>query len=84
MSPSPYQLCAFIEQQGFSALIIASIKGHHECLSILLAHGAEVDKPNEVGIVMWSCDVTRGFSDTNENHLGNKTLICCRVRDSNP
>jgi hypothetical protein len=30
--------------------MIASNKGHHECLSTLLAHGAEVDKADEVGL----------------------------------
>ena len=28
--------------------MIAAEKGHHDCLSILLAHGAEVGKANEV------------------------------------
>ena len=28
--------------------MIAAAKGHQECLSILLAHGAEVDKANNV------------------------------------
>ena len=32
----------------FASLMIAAGNGHHECLSILLAHGAEVDKANEV------------------------------------
>ncbi len=30
--------------------MIAAEEGHHECLSILLAHGAEVDKAREVSI----------------------------------
>ena len=28
----------------------AAYKGHHECLSILLAHGAEVDKADAVSV----------------------------------
>ena len=31
-------------QDGVTALMLAAQEGHHECLSILLAHGAEVDK----------------------------------------
>ena len=31
--------------------MVAANKGHHECLSILLAHGAEVDKANHVSAV---------------------------------
>jgi hypothetical protein len=30
--------------------MIAALKGHHECLSILLAHGAEVDKARAVSV----------------------------------
>ena len=30
--------------------MIAAQKGHHECLSILLAHGAEVDKATGVSV----------------------------------
>ena len=30
-----------VKQNGFTALKIAAEEGHHECLSILLAHGAE-------------------------------------------
>ena len=30
--------------------MFAARLGHHECLSILLAHGAEVDKTNAVSI----------------------------------
>ena len=44
-------LSVFIEQDGYSALIIAGANGHHECLSILLTHGAEVDKANRVSAV---------------------------------
>ena len=47
-------LSVYIKQDGYSALMIAAAKGHHECLSILLAHGAEVDRPNEASVVMWS------------------------------
>ena len=32
--------------------MIASDNGQHECLSILLAHGAEVDKADDVSAVM--------------------------------
>ena len=34
--------------------MIVAREGHHECLSILLAHGAEVDKCREVGVVCFS------------------------------
>ena len=34
-----------------TALVIAAQIGQHECLSILLAHGAEVDKANEVSVL---------------------------------
>ena len=30
--------------------MMAAQEGHHECLSILLAHGAEVDKANVVSV----------------------------------
>ena len=30
--------------------MIAAVNGYHECLSILLAHGAEVDKADTVSI----------------------------------
>ena len=30
--------------------MMAARGGHHECLSILLAHGAEVDKANAVSV----------------------------------
>ncbi len=37
--------------------MIAAEKGHHECLSLLLAHGAEIDKADQVSAmsfqVMW-------------------------------
>ena len=28
----------------------AAVKGHHECLSILLAHGADIDKTRGVSV----------------------------------
>ena len=30
--------------------MMAAFEGHHECLSILLAHGAEVDKASRVSV----------------------------------
>ncbi len=35
---------------GSTALMCAALEGHHECLSILLAHGAEVDKADAVSV----------------------------------
>ena len=52
---SIYVVC--IDQDGRTALILAANKGHHECLSLLLARGAEVDKSVGVSIVIgcpWS------------------------------
>ena len=40
-----------LRQGGHTALMIAAEAGHHECLSILLAHGAEVDKIDEARAV---------------------------------
>ena len=45
------QYCLMFDQDGFTALMIAARYGHHECLSILLAHGAEVDKVARVSAV---------------------------------
>ena len=41
-----------MHQFGFTALMIAAKGGHHECLSILLDHGAEVDKARIVSVPM--------------------------------
>ena len=43
-----YEHCFFINQDGYTALMSAACAGQHECLSILLAHGADVDKANAV------------------------------------
>ncbi len=40
-----------LEQDGFRALIAATQNGHHGCVSILLKHGAEVDKIDAVSAV---------------------------------
>ena len=45
------QYCLMFDQNGCSAFLIAAEEGHHECLSILLEHGAEVDKANRVSAV---------------------------------
>ena len=39
------------DQDGNTALMIAAQGGHHECLSILLAHGADVNKAGRVSAV---------------------------------
>ena len=44
-----YAVC--IDQDGRTALILAANKGHHECLSLLLARGAEVDRSVGVSAV---------------------------------
>ncbi len=44
MRPFYNQYCLCIHQNGLTALILAAQEGHHECLSILLAHGADVNK----------------------------------------
>ena len=48
MDCNPHDL--FIDQDGFTALMIAVQEGHHECLSILLAHGADVNKATAVSV----------------------------------
>ena len=45
------QHCLMFDQNGYTALVIAALNGNHECLSILLEHGAEVDKANRVSAV---------------------------------
>ena len=46
-----YDQCGIpADQGGRTALMISSIKGHRECLSILLAHDAAVDKANTVSV----------------------------------
>ena len=42
--------CVCIDQLGSTALMMAAHQGHHECLSILLAHGAEVNKAAAVSV----------------------------------
>ena len=43
-----HDLCGLcIYQNGSTALTLAAENGHRECLSILLAHGAEVNKARE-------------------------------------
>ena len=49
--------CLYIDQFGSTALVSAAEKGHHECLSILLAHGAKVDKLKEVSEVSFNGDM---------------------------
>ena len=41
-------------QDGHTALIIASWKGHKECIEELLKHGAKVDHEDEVSAVLQS------------------------------
>ena len=46
--------CFFVDKDGFTALMIAAQEGHQECISILLAHGADVkmaDRVSAVGII---------------------------------
>ncbi len=45
-----YLYYLYIDQNGLTALLLAAGRGHRECLSILLAHGAEVDKAEEVSV----------------------------------
>ena len=35
--------CRYDEQEGDTALILAAWRGHHECVSTLIANGAEVN-----------------------------------------
>jgi ankyrin repeat protein len=42
--------CLF-NQDGSTALMIATQGGHQQCLLILLAHGADVDKSDRVRVV---------------------------------
>ena len=39
-----------MDQNGLTALIGAARQGQRECLSILLAHGAEVNKADAVSV----------------------------------
>ena len=43
-----YRLC--MDQDGSTALMDAAGRGRHECLLILLAHGAKVNKADEVSV----------------------------------
>ncbi len=43
-----------VDQDGCTALIMAAHMGHQDCLSILLANGAEVDKLTEVSAMILS------------------------------
>ena len=36
-------ICYWVEQHGQTALIWAAMHGHHECVSILVANGADVN-----------------------------------------
>ena len=46
-----YDQCGIpADQGGHTSLMIAAANGHHECLSILLAHDAAVDKANTVSV----------------------------------
>ena len=38
----------FNEQDGSTALMTAASNGHQECISVLIANGAEVNMANEV------------------------------------
>ena len=44
--------CLYIDQNGSTALVSAAETGHHECLSILLSHGAKVDQCRTVSILI--------------------------------
>ena len=43
--------CLCIDQDGSTALTLGAHEGHHECLPILLAHSAEVDRADDVSLV---------------------------------
>ena len=46
-----------IDQEETTALILAAEKGYHECLLILLTHGAQVDMGNNVSVMCaFPCD----------------------------
>ncbi len=40
-------------QDGDTALIAAAIEGHHKCVSILIAKGADVNLANQVRELEW-------------------------------
>ena len=40
--------CYVVDKDGWTALMIPIQEGHRECLSILLAHGAEANKAMQV------------------------------------
>ena len=41
-------VCHWNEQNGDTALMLAASEGHHECVSILVANGADVNMATEV------------------------------------
>ena len=43
-------LCAIIEQDGLTALMLAAKEGRHKCVSFLVAKGALVDVPSKVRV----------------------------------
>ena len=63
--------------------MIAAVNGHHlKCLSILLAHGAEVDKANwvgvrEVGSIAYLWDVAC-IGVAAEGMRCNLLCVCCQ------
>ena len=50
ITSSVYMYCSL--QEGHTALITASWKGHKECIEELLKHGAKVDHEDEVSAVL--------------------------------
>ena len=77
------QYCPCIVQNGLTALMIAALKGHHECLSILLAHGAEVDKARGVSVrgvcsIVYVWDVAC-IGVAAEEMRGKLHCLCCQL-----
>ena len=50
----------YLDQDGWTALMIVAQEGHHECLSILLVHGAEINKAMNVSALSSLCVNCRG------------------------
>ena len=63
--------------------MIVAQKGHHECLSILLAHGAKVNKADAVSVrgvcsIAYLCDVAC-IGAAAEGMRCNLHCVCCQL-----
>jgi ankyrin repeat protein len=73
-----------MDQDGSTALMYAAQEGHHECLSTLLAHGAEVNKAGAVSVrgvcsIAYSWDVAACIGAAAEGMRCNLLYLCCQL-----